>query len=394
MELLNNISIKNEKRILGLMSGTSLDGLDMAMCRITGHGKSINVKVDHFASVSYPETIHDKLASLRSAAHVDLMELCLANSWLGDLMGEIVIETLQAWKLPIEKVDLIASHGQTVYHAPRSRHHIQDIPNSTLQIGDGDHLAVKTGILTLSDFRQKHTALGGEGAPLAAPADYLMFSEATESRILLNIGGIANYTWIPAGGSFADVVTTDTGPGNTLIDVVVREKFDLPFDRDGKIAGAGSVDFELLHQFLAHTFFGEPIPKTTGQELFDRDFIDRALAITSRQNMPSNDLVSTLTRLTADSIAMSVNEVVSLSKDTVLYVSGGGSHNTTLMQWLGDALNGVTIRPFAELGFDPDAKEAVLFAVLAYESLFGEGVPYLNRKKIEHIRLGKLSFPH
>src|ERR1700710_3282153 len=162
-----------------------------------------------------------------------------------------------------EEIDFIASHGQTIYHAPKRLHKQAEYPNATLQIGDGDHLAFKTGILTISDFRQKHIAAGGEGAPLALYGDMILGSNPGENRILLNIGGIANLTYLPADGDHNKVVCTDIGPGNTLIDATCREYFNKPYDKDSMIALSGTVNDQLLHALLDHSFFKEKVPKTT-----------------------------------------------------------------------------------------------------------------------------------
>jgi anhydro-N-acetylmuramic acid kinase len=218
VEKFNQIASKEERLIVGLMSGTSLDGLDVALCRFRGDGLQTSVQLLAFRTVSYTEDIKARIQSVFAKKQADLQQVCLLNAWIGLLHAEMVLSSLHKWNYHPGQVDLIASHGQTIYHAPKSLHHLPDYPNATLQIGDGDHIAVRTGIITLSDFRQKHIAAGGEGAPLAVYGDYLLFSRKDEDRILLNMGGIANFTYLPGDLNANRIFSTDVGPGNTLID--------------------------------------------------------------------------------------------------------------------------------------------------------------------------------
>src|SRR5690606_23325075 len=190
---------RQERLIIVLMSGTSLDGLDVALCRFRGNGTETKVELVKFKTVPYDSEMKTRIKSVFAKKTIDFQLLTLLNPWIALLHGAMILDCLEEWKIEPGTVDLIASHGQTVFHAPKILHGLEDYPNATLQIGDGDHLAVKTGIITLSDFRQKHIAAGGEGAPLAMYGDFLLFSHPAENRILLNMGGIANFTWLPAG---------------------------------------------------------------------------------------------------------------------------------------------------------------------------------------------------
>jgi anhydro-N-acetylmuramic acid kinase len=261
--------------------------------------------------------------------------------------------------------------------------------NATLQIGDGDHLAVKTGILTISDFRQKHIAAGGEGAPLALYGDVLLGSKPGEERILLNIGGIANLTYLPAGANYTDVLCTDIGPGNTLIDAACRKYFDKAFDEDSAIAYAGTVNETLFDALLHHPFFNETLPKTTGPELFNLDFVGDAQQASRTLNIGKADLVATLSAFTGRSIANFIG--ANFKADNLkLFTSGGGARNPFVVNYLKAALPNVSIASTTELGINPDAKEAILFALLGNEALCGEPI------KIGHnpeVLMGKFSFP-
>ena len=222
IESLYKIAQKPTRTIIGLMSGTSLDGLDVALCEISCSGEETEVKLIQFDTVDYSEDIKSEIRSVFAKQTIDFQKLVLLNEWIGSLHADMILECLNRWDIFPEKVDLIASHGQTVFHAPKILHQQEKFPNATLQIGDGDHIAVKTGIITLSDFRQKHVAAGGEGAPLAVYGDYFLFSKKEENRIMLNMGGISNFTYLPASNNPEEVFVTDTGTGNTLIDAFIR----------------------------------------------------------------------------------------------------------------------------------------------------------------------------
>ena len=205
------------------MSGTSLDGLDVALCSIEGSGLQTELKLIQFETVEYDDQFKTEIKSIFSKKNVDLEKLTLLHSWIALQHAQIVLQCLQLWGIDKKEVDLIASHGQTVYHAPQKFHQHPNYGNATLQIGDGDHLAVATGIITISDFRQKHIAAGGEGAPLAVYGDYILFSKANSDRVLLNIGGIANFTYLPGSLQTGAIICTDTGPGNAVMDAYVQQ---------------------------------------------------------------------------------------------------------------------------------------------------------------------------
>jgi anhydro-N-acetylmuramic acid kinase len=303
LQKLVSIAQKKEKTGIGLMSGTSLDGLDIALCRFTGSGLQTNFSLVNFITIPYADTFKKEVQQVFARKEAGLEKVCLLNEYIGSFHGELVLQALDGWKIKPAEVDFIASHGQTIYHAPKRLHNQKAYPNATLQIGDGDHLAVKTGILTISDFRQKHIAAGGEGAPLALYGDVLLGSKPGENRILLNIGGIANLTWLPADGNYAGVVCTDIGPGNTLIDAACRKYFNRAYDEDSKIAFSGSVNNELLNALLDHPFFDERAPKTTGPELFSLAYVEEAKQRSNTLTISNEDLVCTLSAFTVKTIA-------------------------------------------------------------------------------------------
>jgi len=369
------------RRIIGLMSGTSLDGLDVALCRCTGHGAALQVAMEQFVTVPYEAAFQARLRAV-SQPRVDLEEVVLLHAEVGRRHAATVLACLAGWGVGPAEVDVLASHGQTIWHAPRHQHGRAAFPHhATLQIGDGDHLAVGTGIITLSDFRQKHVAAGYEGAPLAPFADELLFRQPGVNRLLLNLGGIANFTLLPADGG--PTQATDTGPGNTLLDAVVRQHYPgRAYDEGGRLAARGQPHAGLLAALRSHSFFSEPFPKTTGPELFSPAYLAENQRRTGTENLPVPDVLATLIELGAGAVAQGVRHYLGPAPAADALVSGGGAHNATLRAALARHLPATRLRSTAEAGVPPDAKEAVLFAVLANEALAGSG-----------LSLGKISLP-
>jgi len=395
IEKLYRIAQKPQRLIIGLMSGTSLDGLDVALCRFTGSGMHTKATVLQFETVAYDEDFKAEVREVFAKTSISLEQLCLLHPWIARRHAAIVNHCLDKWNLNAADVDLVASHGQTVFHAPKQQHKKKKFGNATLQIGDGDHLAVETGIITISDFRQKHIAAGGEGAPLAAYGDHLLFSKEEEDRILLNIGGIANFTFLPASGNFNEMVSSDSGPGNTLMDAYIREQSTgTAFDRNGELAASGSPDQALLNELQDDPFFRLPFPKTTGPELFNLEYLGKALQKSVGSRLTPADIMATLNRFTAETIARAIRELFDGKNNTTIYLSGGGIHNPVLIAHLENLMPGHKIISIAELGIHPDAKESVLFAALANECICGEETPGKERvKAMPGVALGKISFP-
>ncbi len=386
---LHRVAGQKSRRIVGLMSGTSLDGLDIALCHIHGSGRQTELVLEHFETVPYAETFREEVREVFARRTVDQQRLSQLHASIGTLHGTLVRQALDKWGVAPHEVDAVASHGQTVYHAPRSLTGDLSQPNSTLQLGEGDHVARHAGIITVSDFRQKHVAAGGEGAPLAAYGDYLLFASASEDRILLNIGGIANFTYLPASGSGA--FATDIGPGNTLMNQVMQTRHGQEMDANGVLAARGHVHAGLLKALLAHPFFEAPFPKTTGPELFNLAYLEDAQDRAGVSTVGDADLMATLNAFTAASIADAVKRLN--IPEAHVYVSGGGLHNPVLQAGIKARCERAVIHPFESLGLNPDAKEAVLFAVLANETLAGDPT---NTRGLLHspaVCMGKISFP-
>ena len=388
-EKLTHLRNAPSRRIVGLMSGTSLDGLDIALCAISGSGSQTRIQLEQFITIPYPADWQAKLKAVSSVPVVDMLELTLIHTELGRLHGQWILDALGQWGVDPSQVDAIASHGQTVFHAPRNLHGDLSRPHATLQIGDGDHIATVTGILTVSDFRQKYTAVGGEGAPMVPFVDDILFKADVETRILLNIGGIANFTVVPPRGILDGRASTDTGPGNTLIDQLVRRYWpERRFDTDGEIALSCEYDEDLLQALLQDPWLKTTLPRTTGPEYFNIAWFE-GIANRNGIALPSPEVqVATATRFSAVTIASALKVMQPDLGSSAMYLSGGGMHNPALIGALRSLLPGLPIRSFNEIGFDPDAKEAVLFAVLANELLAGDGFEWEGQK----IVFGKVSW--
>ena len=402
IEKLYALARKPVRHIIGLMSGTSMDGLDVALCRLENHGSDTNVTLLNFETVDYTEGVKTEIRKVFAKQTIDFQHLTLLNAWIGRLHGDMILSCLQKWNINTKEVDLVASHGQTVFHTPKILHKLENFPNATLQIGDGDHIAVTTGIITISDFRQKHVAAGGEGAPLAVYGDYFIFSNPSENRLMLNMGGIANFTYLPASLDASEVFVTDTGTGNTLLDAFVKHYFpEKSYDKDAEMARQGTVIPELLTALKADDFFQKPFPKTTGPELFNMSYVENAIEKSKILPPSVIDLLATLTRFSAETIAEAIQNLFKqkqLSKATIqqfkVYMSGGGMHNPLLVKHLKELLPDLEFKKTDDLGINGDAKEAVLFAILANECVAGGTTNFGSREGVPSVSMGKISFPN
>lgn len=390
---LYQLASKEERLIIGLMSGTSLDGLDIALCRIKGAGDQSEVELLNFICKDYDQSFRDQVREVFAKRDVDQQTLCGLHAHIALVHADLILEALEDWGLKAADVDLIASHGQTVYHAPQSLTGDRSLPNSTLQLGDGDHIAVKTGIITLSDFRQKHLAAGGEGAPLAAYGDYLLFSSPTENRILLNIGGISNFTFLPKKGSTKEAYATDLGPGNTMMNQFMFKHYGQEMDKDATVAKQGSIHQTLLAELEYEEFLNLPFPKTTGPELFNLNYLEQKIEDADLISIQPEDAMATLNAFSAQTIIKGIVKATAGLDDFQLYVSGGGLHNPLLMEQIATAFPD-KVQSFEVLGINPDAKEACLFAILANESVAGNPENVQNIQDSPAVCMGKISLPY
>jgi len=330
-------------RIAGIMSGTSLDGIDVAIVDVSGRGR---VRVIGLRSTAYPAAVRRDLLTISNAVtHVS------AVSRLNVELGELYARAANRAMRRFGPVELIGCHGQTIFHQGG---------HNTMQIGEPAVIAERTGVSVVANFRARDIAAGGEGAPLVPYADYLLFSDRERTRTALNIGGIANITVIPSGIAF------DTGPGNMAIDALAREYTGgrQNFDRNGRIAAQGNLNRPLLDQLLADPYYRPKPPKSAGREQYGAEFVTRLI----ETGLPLPDLIATATVLTAATIALAVTTSTAPFAPDELIVSGGGAHNPQILAHLAAFLPGVALATSADYGIDVDAKEAIAFAILAYQT--------------------------
>ena len=359
---------KEKKLIIGLMSGTSADGVDVALVEVTGSGMTTEISLKAFETISYTSEIRSRIFDLFSVETARVDEICTMNFMLGKLFSESVLTVLEKVGVPPTQVDLIGSHGQTIHHMPSA-----EVP-ATLQIGEPAVIAHKTGIPAVADFRVADVAAGGEGAPLIAYIDYLLFHDATQTIGLLNIGGIANLTVLPAGKGIEAVQASDTGPGNMILDACVEKMTSgaKQFDENSELARQGTVCKNLLEMWLGHQFFELTPPKTTGREMFGITFADVCLQQIKDEIISEHDGLATLTALTVESIYRYYTDFVeSETPLDILYVSGGGARNPLIMRRLAEAFDPILVVDVSETGVSGDAKEAIAFAILANEAVHG-----------------------
>lgn len=358
-------------RVAGIMSGTSLDGIDVAVVDI--QGKRIQV-VAH-GTTPYPPAVRRQILSASNASvHTS------AIARLNFLLPELYAKAIRQCGEPLETIQLVGCHGQTVFHELKS----------TLQLGDGSVLAEMLGIPVVSDFRPRDMAAGGKGAPLVPFIDYRLYAHRRLGRVALNIGGIANLTAIPAGGKPEQVIAFDTGPGNMVIDqlVAIYTGNGRNYDRGGQIAAKGKLNQKLLDKLLRHSYYRLPPPKTAGREQYGADFVGGLVG----SGLPILDLIATATVFTGATVAMGMQRFVAHRVDE-LVVSGGGVHNRTLMGYLQALLPEVQLRTSTEFGIDSDAKEAIAFAILAYETWHRRPSNLPSATGARHpVILGKVSY--
>lgn len=372
---LQRLTNTTRRLVVGLMSGTSLDGVDAAIARLEGSSTELTIEPLGFVHEAYPDELRSLLYANSHAASSSVLELSQLNVRLAHLYAAAVREAMRAAGLSLREVDLVGSHGQTVHHVPQPADCAGQPVTSTLQIGDPSVLATLLSTPVVGDFRMADMALGGEGAPLVPYFDWAVFRSEETTRGLLNVGGIANLTVLPKGASRDELVAFDTGPGNMVIDALAQRYLGRPFDENGARAIEGRVANEVLAACLEDDFFNQPPPRSTGREYFGESFVERfTRAARSAGLSNAADLLATATALTAAATYKSyVRYVRPRHELEELIVSGGGVHNTFLMQKLEDAFAPVRVSTTADYGIDPDAKEALCFAVLAHETV--NGVP-------------------
>jgi anhydro-N-acetylmuramic acid kinase len=355
--------------VAGVMSGTSADGVDVALVRLRGMGSYLSYELVAHHHFEYPKALRQAVLSAMNAGSISVAELSRLNFRLAEFYAEAVQQAKK--KTRAAKLDLVGCHGQTVYHQGKAESFLGKQIACTWQMGEGSVLAARLGVPVISDFRPADLAAGGQGAPLVPLLDFVIFRSPAYGRIVQNIGGIANLTAIPAKARPEDVTAFDTGPGNMVIDQLMQALFNKPYDQDGEVARHGAVIAPVLEQALDAPYFFQKPPKTAGREEFGREYAQAFLRRCGRASKP--DIIATATALTASSIAQAVQRFVLSGKRVrfgQLIVSGGGTQNPTLMKMLASELHklDIQLRYSDKYGVPSQAKEAMAFALLAYQT--------------------------
>ena len=392
--------MKEVRHVVGMMSGTSVDGVDAALVEISGTDSEPKVKLLAFENKPYPPQVREKIFSLFTPANATVDKVGYMNFLLGEIYAKSALSVIEKAGMKPEEIDVIGSHGQTIWHAP-----IPESPDGipvayTVQIGEGSVIAERTGILTVSDFRVADMAAGGQGAPLVPFSEYLLYRREKETILLQNIGGIGNMTVMPAGAKPRDVFAFDTGPGNMIIDAVISAVTggEKTYDAGGETAAEGKVCNALLDILKEEPYYRQPLPKTTGREHFGVQYTEKILSWWKENPIPVEDLLATVTDLTAYSIADAYERyVLPKYRASEIIVGGGGSYNATLLRFMKErfAPHGVAVRTQEDLGLSSDAKEAVAFALMADCCMRGKANTLPSVTGAEHPAvMGKISQPY
>lgn len=357
--------------VLGIMSGTSADGIDVALARISGAPPRLDAKLLASTSSKYPSALRKEILRVAEQHPITAGELSQLNFRLGEIFAEVVLAACREFRVSRKRIALIGSHGQTIFHQGKPAPYFGHATASTLQISEPSVIAARTGITTVGDFRPADIALGGQGAPLVPYADYLLYRHDKLGRVSLNLGGIANITVIPAAAKPEQVIAFDTGPANMLIDALVahfthgRQRFD----KDARIAQTGRPIPALLDELMRDPYLKLAPPKSTGREYYGHAYLKKVFALGKRHRAKPADLIRAATIFSALSVVDALNRfVIPNTKIQQLIVSGGGARNPLLLAQLAAALKNIEILPSAQFGIPEDAKEAFAFALLAYET--------------------------
>lgn len=375
---------------VGLMSGTSLDGLDVVLCDIENFGIDTQIKELAFKTFSYPARLRETVQQIAENQAVGIAQICSVNFELGQWFSDSVRELCSDYGIDSRDLGFIASHGQTVYHIPKAQ---GELVASTLQLGESAVIAYDCQCPVVSNFRTMDMAAGGEGAPLVPFSEFILYRSTTDTVALQNIGGIGNVTIIPANAQLKDVFAFDTGPGNMMINDAMEILYQKTFDESGEVAATGQVIAELKEELMKHPYLAIQPPKSTGREEFGADYTQKL--IDTYDQHPSQDLIATFTWFAAYSMAFSYRQYVMPSHNlTEVILAGGGVHNLSLIKHLKDLMPEVSVVTQEEKGFSSDSKEAVAFVILGNETLNHQpsNVPSATGAK-EAVVLGNIVFP-
>lgn len=374
-QYLSDLITKPSRLICGVMSGTSIDGIDVAFVRISGSGISTRLHIAGSGEIPFEKEVREMIKRNSEQDTGSVQEICVLNSLLALVYADAIQSAARSNHINLSEIDLIGLHGQTIHHLPIPKHISKYSVRSTLQIGNGPTLAALMGIPVVSDFRSADMAMNGQGAPLVPYFDYLLFKSDEKDRILCNVGGIANITFLKRGCSSDEIVAFDTGPGNMIIDALMRHYYQKPFDRNGEVALSGKVNEFFLTELLKHEYFSRPFPKSTGRELFGQNYAQAIIRIgEDTYHLDSCDVIATISQLTVASIVHAVRQTVDDNSLCEIILSGGGAKNNYVLNNLKNSFSNVSVKVIDEFGIPADAKEAICFAVFANEWLFGNAI--------------------
>jgi len=373
--------------VIGMISGTSADGVDVAIVDIQGKGDSLKISEKAFKTYKYPNWLQDRIVRIVHE-RIKLEEIAVLNFYIGKFFAKSALRLVKESGIPLKKIELVGSHGQTIFHMPGI---------ATLQIGEPSVIARMLGIVTVADFRPADIAVGGEGAPLSCLLHYHLFKEKGLGTLVINIGGISNFTLIPRNGKIDSVLAFDTGPGNMIIDGLVSFKTGgrLRYDRHGKIAFSGMVLTDLLEELLRHPFILKKPPKSTGREEFGLHQVEELKARMRKGRLKFNDVVATATALTVESINLNyLRFIKDRYKVDRVVVTGGGVKNRFIMKLLREKFYPIHVYTFEDFGLNSDSTEAVAFALLAYETFYRRpgNIPSATGAN-KRVILGKIIYP-
>ncbi len=393
MKQLLSLSEKKVKKVVGLMSGTSADGVDAVLAEIKNSGKSTKIKQLSFLTFPYSARLKNYILKNSDEKSASLEDITRLNVLLGEYFADAALKIIKISGHKSRDIDLIGSHGQTIAHFPKKKKMFDKNIRATLQIGDPTIISKRTGIVTVGDFRIADIAVGGSGAPLVPYFDYIMLRSKKYNRGLLNIGGISNITVIPKKCDLKNIFAFDTGPGNMLIDILMQKLFHKGYDDHGQTAYKGKINTSLLRSMMSHKYLKQDFPKSTGREMFGDKYSE--LILKRSEKILKLDILTTVSEFTAltiyDAYLKFISPRVTLDE---IFVSGGGVHNPYLLNSLSKYFNKIKIKRIEKIGFSSDAKEAVCFAVLANETVSGNcaNVVGATGAKYETI-LGKICLP-
>lgn len=387
------LKAKPSRLVIGLMSGTSADGIDAVLTEISGYGTDIRVTQLDFLFTPFEPAMRERILQVAEGIFGGSGEICRLNTLLGRLCADASLALCRKAGIPPEDIDLAGSHGQTVWHMPGAEDYLGYSIRGTLQIGEYAMIAEALGCPVIGDFRVRDMAAGGSGAPLVPYTEYLLYRSKTQTVALQNIGGIGNITILPKDCTLSQVIAFDTGPGNMVMDALAGKLTDgrASYDDGGQLARTGMVQQELLTYLLQDPYLAKYPPKTTGREYYGADYVKRLLDFAETHNINLIDTLATATRFTAESIAMGLKSFSPVPPESLI-VGGGGSRNPTLLAHLQECLPDCAVKTNESIGYDSDAKEAIAFAILANEALFGmaNNVPSVTGAS-HPVVMGKLS---